>query len=50
MAERTNLFSYILLSLYMTGFVYPTVVSWTWAGGWLAEEGFIDFAGSGIVH
>mmetsp|Transcript_45828 Transcript_45828/g.38605 ORF Transcript_45828/g.38605 Transcript_45828/m.38605 type:complete len:136 (+) Transcript_45828:295-702(+) len=35
----------------MTGFIYPVVVHWTWAdGGWLAELGYTDFAGSGIVH
>lgn len=35
----------------LTGFVYPIVVHWTWAeNGWLAELGYKDFAGSGIVH
>lgn len=34
----------------MTGFIYPVVVCWTWGAGWLAEFGYIDFAGSGIVH
>ena len=34
----------------MTGFIYPVVVAWTWGGGWLAEMGFSDFAGSGVVH
>ena len=40
----------------MTGFIYPVIVNWTWGGGWLAAgdrdsgHGFIDFAGSGIVH
>jgi len=34
----------------MTGFVYPVVCCWTWGGGWLAEYGYVDFAGSGVVH
>lgn len=34
----------------MIGFIYPTIVAWTWGGGWLKELGFLDFAGSGIVH
>lgn len=39
----------------MTSFIYPVVVSWVWAErswgkGWLKDIGFIDFAGSGVVH
>ena len=34
----------------MTGFVYPVVVAWTWGKGWLDHLGFVDFAGSGVVH
>jgi len=34
----------------MTGFIYPVVVAWTWGGGFLAQWGFSDFAGSGVVH
>ena len=34
----------------MTGFIYPVVVAWTWGGGWLTQNGFHDFAGTGIVH
>lgn len=34
----------------MTGFIYPTVVAWTWGGGFLTGLGFSDFAGSGVVH
>lgn len=39
----------------MTSFIYPVVVSWVWAEkswghGWLKEFGFVDFAGSGVVH
>lgn len=52
LAERVNINNYLLFSFFMTGFIYPVVVSWTWAGGWLAtmEPGFADFAGSGVVH
>mmetsp|Transcript_4543 Transcript_4543/g.7731 ORF Transcript_4543/g.7731 Transcript_4543/m.7731 type:complete len:142 (+) Transcript_4543:468-893(+) len=34
----------------MTGFIYPTIVAWTWGEGWLFKLGFVDFAGSGVVH
>ena len=52
MAERTKFKSYFLYSLVITAFIYPTVVHWTWGGGWLAqrEYPFSDFAGSTIVH
>lgn len=41
----------MVVSILLTAFVYPVVVHWTWAsGGWLAELGYTDFAGSGIVH
>jgi len=55
MAGRTQLKAYIVYSIFITGFVYPVVVHWTWSGsGWLSEGsdgiGYSDFAGSGIVH
>lgn len=50
-AERMKLGSYMLLTLVMTGFIYPVVGHWVWSGsGWLTELGFIDFAGSTVVH
>lgn len=49
-AERVNLTAYILLTVAITAFIYPVVGHWVWAGGWLAEIGFIDFAGSTVVH
>ena len=49
-AERIKLWSFFLFTLILTAFIYPIVGSWTWGGGWLAEEGFYDFAGSSIVH
>ena len=50
LAERVNIYAYISFALVMTGFIYPTIVAWTWGSGWLYEMGFSDFAGSGIVH
>ena len=50
LAERTKFFSYIIYSCLMTAIIYPLVVHWTWGGGWLSELGYLDFAGSGIVH
>jgi len=50
LAERTRLPAYLLFSFFMTGFIYPVVVSWTWGGGFLAKKGFEDFSGCGIVH
>ncbi len=49
-AERMNLGAYILLTIAMTAVIYPIVGHWVWGGGWLAEIGFIDFAGSTVVH
>lgn len=49
-AGRTKFVGYILYSIVLTGFIYPVVVGWQWGGGWLAEQGFVDFAGSGLVH
>ena len=49
-AERIKLWSFFAFTLILTAFIYPIVGSWTWGGGWLAEEGFQDFAGSTIVH
>lgn len=50
MAERTKYGTYLVISLFITAFVYPIVGHWVWGGGWLAERGFVDFAGSGVVH
>ncbi len=49
-AERMKLKSYILLTIAMTGIIYPIIGHWVWGGGWLSELGFIDFAGSTVVH
>lgn len=50
LAERVNMYAYVFFALFLTGFIYPVVVAWTWGGGWLADFGYYDFAGSGIVH
>ena len=50
MAERTNFVGKLIYSAILGAVIYPVVVFWTWGGGWIAEQGFIDFAGSTIVH
>ncbi len=50
-AGRTKYSTYIIFSLVMTAVIYPISGGWQWQGeGWLTELGFIDFAGSSIVH
>ncbi len=50
MAERTKFTSYIIYSIVISAIVYPISGHWIWGGGWLAELGFHDFAGSTAVH
>ena len=50
LAERVKMWSFFLFVLVLTAIIYPIVGAWTWGGGWLAQEGFQDFAGSTIVH
>mmetsp|Transcript_45441 Transcript_45441/g.101965 ORF Transcript_45441/g.101965 Transcript_45441/m.101965 type:complete len:630 (-) Transcript_45441:86-1975(-) len=47
---RISFSAYVIFSMFVTGVIYPSVVRMTWGGGWLGEMGFIDFAGSSIVH
>src|SRR5690606_39351697 len=49
-AERMKLWSFFLFAFVMTGFIYPVQGYWKWGGGFLDEAGFLDFAGSGVVH
>ena len=55
-AERMKLWSFLAFAVVMTGFIYPMEGSWTWGGNpvfglySLGDLGFLDFAGSGIVH
>lgn len=50
MAERTRFIAYLIYSVVITLIIYPVVGHWIWGGGWLYEMGFIDFAGSTVVH
>ena len=50
MAERTKFSSYCIYSLLISLVVYPISGHWIWGGGWLAQMGFHDFAGSCAVH
>ena len=50
MAERTNFKAYCLYSAAISLVVYPICGHWIWGGGWLAQMGFHDFAGSAAVH
>jgi Amt family ammonium transporter len=49
-AERMKLWAFFLFAVVLTGFIYPVQGFWKWGGGFLQEAGFLDFAGSGIVH
>ncbi len=50
MAERTKYAGYLLYSVFISGLIYPISGHWIWNGGWLAQMGFHDFAGSTVVH
>lgn len=55
MAERTRYEAYLVAAAVIVAFIYPVFGSWVWGGlyggsGWLADMGFIDFAGSTVVH
>ncbi len=49
-AERMKLWAFIAFAVVMTGFIYPVQGFWKWGGGFLDAAGYLDFAGSGIVH
>lgn len=49
-AERVKYISFIIFSFVLTLFIYPIVGHWIWGGGWLADLGFMDFAGDTAVH
>ena len=49
-AERVKFGEFVIFALVLTAVIYPISGSWQWNGGWLSELGFIDFAGSSIVH
>ena len=50
MAERTKFLSYCIYSGVISAVIYPIEAHWTWGGGWLAQIGFHDFAGSNCIH
>ncbi len=50
MAERTKFLSYCIYSAVISALIYPIEAHWTWGGGWLAQIGFHDFAGSNCIH
>ena len=50
MAERTKFLSYCVYSGVISALVYPIEAHWIWGGGWLAQMGFHDFAGSCAIH
>lgn len=49
-AERVKYVSFIVFSFVLTLVIYPIVGHWIWSGGWLADLGFMDFAGDSAVH
>ena len=50
MAERTKFSAYCIYSMVISAIIYPVSGHWIWGGGWLADMGFHDFAGSTAVH
>lgn len=49
-AERMKLWAFLAFAVVMTGFIYPIQGFWKWGGGFLDAAGYLDYAGSGIVH
>ncbi|GLP97362.1 ammonium transporter [Paraferrimonas sedimenticola] len=49
-AERMKLWAFLAFAVVLTGVIYPIEGYWTWGGGFVSQAGFVDFAGSGIVH
>lgn len=49
-SERIKFFSFIAFCIVLVSIIYPIVGHWAWGGGWLGDIGFIDFAGSTVVH
>jgi Amt family ammonium transporter len=50
LAERVRVWPFLAFTAVLTGLLYPIAGAWQWGGGWLAEMGFSDFAGSTLVH
>lgn len=49
-AERIKLWPFLIFTIILTAFIYPLQASWKWGGGFLDAAGFLDFAGSSVVH
>jgi len=49
-AERMKLWAFLVFAVFLTSFIYPMQGYWKWGGGFLDQLGFLDFAGSGVVH
>ncbi len=49
-AERMRVGAFLVFTVVLTALIYPIQASWKWGGGWLDDFGFLDFAGSTIVH
>jgi Amt family ammonium transporter len=50
MAERDSFWGWVIAAGVISGFIYPIVEHWVWGGGWLGNLGYIDYAGSTVVH
>lgn len=50
LAERIKIWAFLIFVIVLTGFIYPIAGSWKWGAGWLDAMGFLDFAGSTLVH
>ncbi|MEX2215350.1 MAG: ammonium transporter [Phycisphaeraceae bacterium] len=50
MVERVKLLPFLIFTVLFVGILYPITGSWKWGGGWLADMGFTDYAGSTLVH
>jgi Amt family ammonium transporter len=50
LAERIKLWPFLIFTIILTSIIYPLQASWKWGGGFLDEAGFLDFAGSTVVH
>ena len=50
LAERIKLWPFLIFTVILTGLIYPIQASWKWGGGFLDAGGFLDFAGSTVVH
>ena len=50
LAERIKLWPFLIFTIILTGLIYPIQASWKWGGGFLDGMGFLDFAGSTVVH